>query len=167
MAPMAAPAAAMATSHASSAMLIAWSVVRLRTQHSPPHDRHTVLGSREPGKETVTCATAAHLTMNRDATPRHLTRNADPWRRRAHRRGAIDSPHGPMGVALAVAPAPAQRCAVDGQVLKYFACGWCTMIALVDCSGSICQFSVSVHPMRSGWISLKSFAWSAMSGHAG
>jgi hypothetical protein len=41
------------------------------------------------------------------------------------------------------------------------------MIALVDCSGSICQFSVSVHPMRSGWMSLKSLAWSAMSGHAG
>ena len=47
------------------------------------------------------------------------------------------------------------------------AAGWCTMIALVDCSGSICQFSVSTQPMRDGSSSRKSFSWSLMSGQAG
>ena len=41
------------------------------------------------------------------------------------------------------------------------------MMALVLCSGSICQFSVSRHPMRSGLSNLKSFSWSLISGQAG
>lgn len=53
------------------------------------------------------------------------------------------------------------------HTLKYFASGWCTTKALVDCSGSICQFSVSTHPMRSGSRSFQIFSWSLMSGQAG
>jgi len=49
-----------------------------------------------------------------------------------------------------VAPAPISH------TLKYLASGWCTMIADVDCSGSICQFSVNSHPIREGSSSLNS-----------
>ena len=53
------------------------------------------------------------------------------------------------------------------QTAKYPAPGWCTTIALVDCSGSIWKFSVSRQPIRSGCSRRHSFSWSAMSGHAG
>ena len=64
---------------------------------------------------------------------------------------------------------PGRRAGADPacQMLKYLAAGWWTISALVDCSGSICQFSVRRHPIRAGSSREKSFSWSLMSGQAG
>src|SRR5579872_3291728 len=51
---------------------------------------------------------------------------------------------------------------------KYFACGWCTTIADVDCSGSMWKPVVRWTPMfSSGLRTAKSFVWSSRFGHAG
>src|SRR5947209_3679229 len=51
---------------------------------------------------------------------------------------------------------------------KYFACGWCTTMAEVDCSGSMWKPVVRCTPMvSSGLSTAKSFVWSSRLGHAG
>ena len=59
------------------------------------------------------------------------------------------------------APAPTQR------ALKYFASGWCTISASVDCSGCSCSSSDSSTPIRSGFSRSTSLARSSRSGQAG
>jgi len=53
------------------------------------------------------------------------------------------------------------------RTLKYRAWGWCTTIALVDCSGSSWNSSVSSTPILSGLRSVNSFVWSSRFGQAG
>ena len=64
--------------------------------------------------------------------------------------------------------ARSRRCSMIPQLaLKYLACGWCTTIASVDCSGCSCNSSESSTPMRSGFSRVTSFLRSSMFGHAG
>ena len=58
-------------------------------------------------------------------------------------------------------PTPTQR------ALKYFASGWCTISASVDCSGCSCSSSDSSTPIRSGFSRSTSLARSSRSGQAG
>ena len=53
------------------------------------------------------------------------------------------------------------------QTLKYFASGWWTTIASVDCSGCSCISSDSSTPIRAGSSSRATLARSARSGQAG
>ena len=53
------------------------------------------------------------------------------------------------------------------RALKYFASGWCTISASVDCSGCSCSSSDSSTPIRSGWSRSTSLARSSRSGQAG
>jgi hypothetical protein len=53
------------------------------------------------------------------------------------------------------------------RALKYFASGWCTTRASVDCSGCSCSSSLSSTPIRSGRSSETSLARSSRSGQAG
>jgi len=69
---------------------------------------------------------------------------------------------------------PAQRekpgmrpCRTAPQTEKYFACGWWTTIAEVDCSGSSWSSSERVMPISSAPSSAKSCRWSARLGQAG
>jgi hypothetical protein len=55
----------------------------------------------------------------------------------------------------------------DHRMLKYFAEGWWTVIALVDCSGVSMNSSVNSTPISAGESSSKSFAWSSRFGQAG
>src|SRR6266851_2993883 len=50
---------------------------------------------------------------------------------------------------------------------KYFACGWVTTIAEVDCSGSSWSSSVSTRPISSARSSWRSCFWSPRLGQAG
>ena len=62
---------------------------------------------------------------------------------------------------------PGFQTARGTATLKYFACGWWTTMAVVRCSGSSWNCSLSASPIRSGSSSSNSFAWSSRSGHAG
>ena len=67
-------------------------------------------------------------------------------------------------------PPPSTGCpseVADHLMLKYFAAGWWTMIAEVDCSGSSCHSSLMLTPIRPGCSSSNSWAWSSRFGQAG
>lgn len=61
----------------------------------------------------------------------------------------------------------ASASSVDRMIVKYFACGWWTISALVDCSGTSWNSSDSSTPMRAGSSSSNSCTWPSRSGHAG
>src|SRR5580658_8761895 len=57
--------------------------------------------------------------------------------------------------------------AADFYTEKYFACGWWTTMAEVDCSGSSWSSSLSWMPISSALSSARSCSWSARLGQAG
>jgi hypothetical protein len=78
-------------------------------------------------------------------------------------------PGGPLrpAVTCAVYNGPRILVAPAHPALKYFASGWCTMIADVDCSGCSWNSSLRLTPIRSGRSSSTSPVWYSTSGHAG
>ena len=52
-------------------------------------------------------------------------------------------------------------------IKKYLASGWCTIIAFVVCSGTICHSSVKVTPILSGFNNSNMYLLSSRFGHAG
>lgn len=68
--------------------------------------------------------------------------------------------HGPYSTARIILNVPY-------RTLKYLACLWWTMRAVVDCSGSSWNSSLSSTPMRPGFKIGQSLSWSSKRGQAG
>lgn len=96
--------------------------------------------------------------------------------RRAHRHCAVRCNHRcVLGKRSDVnGPAPLTRLSLWGicksrffYTLKYLACGWWTITAEVESSGTISIFSVRVTPRVCGSSSSKTVLWASKSGQAG
>ncbi len=122
-----------------------------RLGHRPAHDVGLVLSGpaipTQPGEDVGLRVVPEVLGIHEQAV--HV--EEDGMQRAASRGGGCG------GAALGGAH----------RALKYFASGWWTMIADVDCSGCSWNSSESSTPIRPGARSSTSLVWSSKSGHAG
>src|SRR6185437_4780926 len=100
------------------------------------------------------------------AEPRHdRTLDLEPERLGIHEQSVHVEKDRLQDVARPVSAGATEKGA--HQVLKYFASGWCTISASVDCSGASWNSSDSVTPIRSASSNRITLALSSRSGQAG